>query len=96
MFFPFTLSSQAAVSNSTASTETVRFVLTLLEVLEPVADSSFTFLKERVKSTGEKEEGEMTREVRGGKGMMRKKGYGWWRKGGGSSGERGEKGEVNK
>ena len=92
MFFPFTLSSQAAVSNSTASTEIVRFVRTLLEVLEPVADSSFTFLKERVKSTGEKEEGKMTREVRGGKGERQS---GEERKGGGSM-EGGEKGEVNR
>ena len=33
------------MSNSTASTDIVRLVRTRLEVLEPVADSSLTFLK---------------------------------------------------
>ena len=43
MFLPFTLSSHADVSNSMFSTDSVRVVRTLLAVLEPVDDSSFTF-----------------------------------------------------
>lgn len=72
MFFPLTLNSQAAVSNSTASTDIVRFVRTLLEVLDPVADSSFTFLKEGVKSKEGKEEGKTRKKPKGGMGIVKK------------------------
>lgn len=44
MFLPLTRSWHADVSYSMSSTERVRVVLTLLLVLEPVDDSSFTFL----------------------------------------------------
>lgn len=43
IFRPFTRNSHAEVSNSMPSTESVRVVRTLFVVLEPVADSSFTF-----------------------------------------------------
>ena len=46
MFLPLIRRVQAMVSNSTLSTDSVRIVRTLLALLEPVADSSLTFLGE--------------------------------------------------